>query len=419
MILEIKFNGYRFFNDSSLSFVCDARIKKMLSNSVDVDGKNVLKSVGIYGPNNSGKTNIVKLFKILKDIFMGKDKILFNNPIFDDPNQTNISIVFNNLDDMGWLKYEFVYDNTKQQFESEKLSSLTFYASGNFLEKVIYEKNNKNKILKVFDEDKSLFLSIIPSRMPFLYSVELNSNDFSSLNAYLDEIQKLGESIEIVKMYDIPFENTIETMKTDNINKIKFIKEFVKNADVEITDFEYDSSVNLEIAGEIDEKALSRFYKMSDRFKLMTTYGEKKVPSFIFDSTGTKKIESIASYLYDALTKGKTLIIDEIDNGLHFKLSRSIVSIFNNMINEKGQLLFITHDLLLIDCSKLMRKDQIYFVNRNDYSADLYCLKSSTVSDGGPREVNDLIKHYNRGEFGNVPNPQFIDLIVEVLYNEK
>ena len=33
--------------------------------------------------------------------------------------------------------------------------------------------------------------------------------------------------------------------------------------------------------------------------------------------------------------------------------------------------------------------------------------KEATVIDGGPREVNDIIKHYNRGEFGNVPNPNF------------
>ena len=49
----------------------------------------------------------------------------------------------------------------------------------------------------------------------------------------------------------------------------------------------------------------------------------------------------------------------------------------------------------------------------------MYCLKEATIIDGGPREVNDIIKHYNRGEFGNVPNPNFIDLIIEVLGNEQ
>lgn len=418
MILSIEFNGYRFFDNSILSFVADARIKKLMSNSVEVDGKNILKTVGLYGSNNSGKTNIVKLIHLIKKVLEGKEKIVFNNSIFGDSEDTRIAIIFNNLDDIGWLKYEFSYNNVKMQYEYECLSVLTYYDSGKLLPKVIFEKDNKNKRLNVFGEDKSDYLSIIPSRLPFLYSIELESGVFAELYDFLIEIQKVANSIQIIKMYDIPFENTIDTMKTNNISKINFINEFVKNADISINNFEYDPSLNLEFEGEVNEEALSRFEKISDRFKLMTTYGNTKVPSFIFDSTGTKKIESIASYIYDALFEGKTLIIDEIDNGLHFKLTRAIVSLFNNMVNVKGQLLFITHDLLLIDSNKLMRKDQIYFVNRTNNKGVLYCLKEATVSEGGPREVAEIVKHYNRGEFGNVPNPEFIDLIIGAMNNE-
>ena len=62
-----------------------------------------------------------------------------------------------------------------------------------------------------------------------------------------------------------------------------------------------------------------------------------------------------------------------------------------------------------------MRKDQIYFVNRDDEKASLSCLKNQTVESGGPRETGDIIKHYNRGEFGKIPNPNFIDLMVGIL----
>ena len=418
MLLSLEFNGYRFFNDSCLSFVADGRTKKLLSNSVELDGKNVLKSIGLYGSNNSGKTNITVLFNLLKMVLEGRERLSFNNFIFDDPKKTSISIVFNNMNDNGWLKYEFVYDNENMKYISEKLAKISYYESGNVLSNIIFEKNNENKLLKVFDEDKSKYLSIIPSRLPFLYSIELNSGDFSPLKEYLDELQKLANSIEIIKMYDIPYENTLETMKNNNNNKIKFIKEFVRNADIEINDFEYDSSITLKFQNDIDEESLKRLEKNIDSYKLVTTYGNKKVPSIIFDSTGTKKIEAIASYIYDALTEGKILVVDELDNGLHYKLTRSIVSVFNNMLNTKSQLLFATHDLLLIDCNTLMRKDQIYFVNRNKCGVNLYCLKESKTSNGGPREVSDIIKHYNRGEFGAVPNPSFINLIIEVLDND-
>ena len=63
---------------------------------------------------------------------------------------------------------------------------------------------------------------------------------------------------------------------------------------------------------------------------------------------------------------------------------------------------------------KWIKKDQIYFINRHNHVANLYCLKEAIVIDGGPREINDIIKHYNRGEFGNVPNPNF-DVLFDLL----
>ena len=60
MILELDFNGYKFFEDGSkISFSPDERTKKLLSNAVEIDNKNVLKAISLYGPNNSGKTNIM------------------------------------------------------------------------------------------------------------------------------------------------------------------------------------------------------------------------------------------------------------------------------------------------------------------------------------------------------------------------
>ena len=415
MILSLTFNGYRFFDDTTLSFVADCRTKKLLSNASEIDGKNVLKAVGLYGPNNSGKTNIATLFAILKNVLNGRERLIFNFPVFDDPIETNISVIFNNMNGSGWFKYECTYDNKKLLYMRESLSKLTFYESGNISESVLFERDNFNGILNIFGESKGEYLLILPSRLPFLYSVELEIGDFSVLKEYLNELQSLANSIEVIRMYDIPYENTLNTMKKDDIKKINFIKEFVKNADIEINNFEFDNSIVFQYPNEINEVALKRLMKDFDSFKLMTTYGNKKVPSLIFDSTGTKKIEAIASYIYDALVEKKTLVIDELDNGLHYKLTRSIVSVFNNMINSGAQLLFITHDLLLIDCNNLMRKDQIYFINRNEAGARLYPLKEATASEYGIRDVSEIVKHYNRGEFGAIPNPSFMKTIIGVL----
>lgn len=418
MILSVDFNGYKFFDNSSISFSADLRTKKLLSNSEEIDGKNILKTAGIYGSNNSGKTNIVKIFSLIKCVLDGKENIIFNSQAFGDSKRTDISITFNNFSNNGWLKYHFVYNNETREYEYESITKLTFYDTKK-IETIEFEKDNTNKKLFVFGEDKSTFLDIIPSRLPFFYSIELKSGLFSNLKDYFDELRKLSNSIVVLQMYNIPLENTIESLKGSNSSKIDFIKKFVKSADLSIKDFEYDSQMDSFKFSNVNEEALNRFQNVMDIFKLKTTYGKAKVSSFMFDSSGTKKIEAIASHIYDALKEGKTLIVDEIDNGLHYILTRSIVSLFNNLANNKGQLLFITHDLLLINNNKLMRKDQIYFLNRNSKSASLYCLKDAKSYDGGPREVSEIIKRYNRGEFGHVPDPDFIDLLVgEVHFDE-
>ena len=419
MILNVEVNGYRFFEDNTeISFAADARTKKLLSNSKLIDGKNVLKSIGLYGANNSGKTNIATLFNLIKSVLQGRENVLFNSQLFDDSEKTSISITFNSENGNGWQNYHFIYNNNKKIYEYECLSNLKYYDSNKLNKSIVFEKNLYEQRLTILGEDKSIFLQIIPSRLPFIHSIELEGRDFNSLKEYYNEFIKLSNSIVVVPMYNIPIENTIEALKTDNACKIDFIKKFVKQADISVDDFSFDNDLKINLDNlKINENVLIPFTKFVDNLKLVTTYNQKKVPSLLFDSTGTKKIEAIASYIYDALVDGKTLIIDEIDNGLHYKLTRSIVALFNNIINNKGQLFFITHDLLLIDCNKLMRKDQIYFIRRNDKKAELYCLKQATSNDGGPREVSEIVKRYNRGDFGDIPNPDFIDLLIGVSLN--
>ena len=416
MLLEFSFNDYRFFKGTNTFNLCpDERTKKMLSNSSVIDDKRVLKALAIYGGNNCGKTNIVRIFKLVKEALMGRDNLSFNNPIFGDSDRNDVSIVYNNLDGLGWMKYEFSYSNSDKKYYKEKLSSIKFYPSNKSFSKILFEKDLDNKVLNIFGDDNSRYLSIIPSTRPLLYSIEVEGGTFSVLKESKESLIKLSNSIEIVSMYNIPINKTINILKEDNSNKKQFILSFVKNADLSVDDFYYSKDPGVIIdKGIIDEKSLGELMQSEDIFHLKTRYGKANVPSLLFDSSGTKKMEAVASYIFEALSEGKTLIVDEIDNGIHFNLTRAIVSIFNNIANVRGQLIFTSHDLLLIDCKFLLRKDQIYFLDREKTKAKIHCLRDYPVSEGGPREGDELLKRYNRGDFGKVPNPNFINSLIKI-----
>ena len=414
MILEIKFNNYKMFkNENVLSFLADTRIKQLGSNYFNILNRNVLKSVSLYGQNNIGKSNLINLFSLIKNLMLGVENLSFNREIFGDTQETNISITYKTDVDQNRMQYSFIYDSFKKEIIKEELNEIIFYETGNSTIRNIYNRDNVEEKLLILGTEHLELLKILPSKKPFLYCVSLDNDTFSSLKTYLNSFVKFAESLEIIRLFNIPIDNTINVLKGSDEKKKKFVLEFVKHADLSIEDFFYNDKTNFK--GKDDEPITEKVLKqidVIDQLKLFTKYGNKAVPSIFFDSTGTKKIEAIASYIYEAIVNGKTLIVDELDCGLHFKLSRAILSIFNSFANERGQLLFTAHDVELIASKLMMRKDQIYFsFRKDDLTSELFCLKDAPVKDGGPRSADDLLKHYNRGEFGYVPRPNFIKFL--------
>lgn len=66
-----------------------------------------------------------------------------------------------------------------------------------------------------------------------------------------------------------------------------------------------------------DEKVLDIPENIMDQIRLVSTYKGVHVPSMMFDSTGTKKIAAIASYVIEALEQGRILVVDELDSSIH------------------------------------------------------------------------------------------------------
>ena len=79
-----------------------------------------------------------------------------------------------------------------------------------------------------------------------------------------------------------------------------------------------------------------------------------------------------------------------------------LVGLFNNpeVNRNNAQLIISTHTVDLLNL-KLLRRDQIYFVNKSNKTAisELYSL-----DEFSPRTSEDIRKAYLQGRFGSVPN---------------
>lgn len=124
------------------------------------------------------------------------------------------------------------------------------------------------------------------------------------------------------------------------------------------------------------------------------------------ESSGTQRLLGLLPMLFDIVGPGgasveRVYVVDELDRCLHTMLvSRLIEDYLSTCGAEtRKQLLFTTHDLLLMDQS-LMRRDEMYIAQRDQYG----CSELVSLSEyEGLRSDRDLVKSYLDGRFGGIP----------------
>ena len=110
------------------------------------------------------------------------------------------------------------------------------------------------------------------------------------------------------------------------------------------------------------------------------------------------------------MNEGGILFIDEFDSKFHSLLTKKIVELFNSNTNNKGQLIFITHDTNLLS-SKLLRRDQISFANKDKYGSSHFY---SLAEFKGVRSLTSYENDYMHGKFGAIPSlGDFEDIFIE------
>lgn len=118
------------------------------------------------------------------------------------------------------------------------------------------------------------------------------------------------------------------------------------------------------------------------------------------ESSGTKALFELAGPILDVLENGYTVVIDELNSGLHPLAFQYVIGLFCDPHTNKNnaQLIFTTHDTSVTERSCIGR-DQIWLVEKaSDLSAGLI-----PFSDFKTRDERSFQKGYLQGRFGAVP----------------
>ncbi len=418
MIIEIRArNCFAFDEQIAFSMKADMRNKKFATNVHKENNFNVLKTVGIYGPNNAGKTCLIRCIKVIKNVLLNKSNTLMSN-IFTDSSICELGITF--LSSGRKFSYDFKYDTEKKEYIYESFAEILKDQYNNEKEVCWLKRDTIQEEYECADLELLPMISVVAKNNVLFHLID--TSKFDHINEMKSVLEGLAGKIDIINMNNIPMGHTIELMKNPNKLQEKIVG-FIKNADLYMDNFEYvDMSkimLNSSENGEKpEEEVLDLPDKIMDQIRLVSTYKGVQVPSMLFDSTGTKKIAAMASYVIEALEKGRILVVDELDSSIHFKLTRATVAMFNNELNTDAQMIFTVHDINLMDCKRLFRKEQIWFVDKDDNGVYVYSLADFTA-EKGVRDTSDIIEKYRKGAFAALPEPELINTLLGIKGNAR
>mgnify|MGYP001710231239 CR=1 FL=1 len=411
MIIEFSVKNYRSIKDlQTISFRATGLKSPTGSetdsnNIVTSNGVSLLKTVGLYGANASGKSNMLMALSYFTRAipFLSIDsewiKPLYDPFLFEESNE---GCFFQIVLLLNGKQYRYGFVVNKINNASDNDSSFNIGIESEWLYGNV-DKNMKRLFLRVGNEVKENNLPtsegmIIPTNLPYPHTFFLAhaaAFDSKSIPTQITNYIKLNITNNIV--HQKAFRAlSIGAIKVDKAFFLKFLKQFNMNyTDIKIDDKDNDAAkyINFPLS-KVDLKRTTS----NDDSKLLSMNLEYR------ESTGNKKIFDLAGTLILALY-GKNnpdlIVIDEIDNNFHPSLLTKLIGMFNNpKINRNNsQLLFTSHDTNLMSPS-IMRRDQFYFAEKqNDESTRLYSLADLR----GIRNDADFAKQYLAGYYGALP----------------
>ena len=414
MINKFSFeNVFSFKEAQTLSLIASAKKERLFDDSQNyVEEMKDLKTLStavLYGANASGKSNLIKaLLQFRNFIFFGNqnlDSREFAIPNFQlDAEKAKLPVQFEV--ECYWkgksYRYGFSLFNSGIEEEwlyvKEKRESEVFYR-----QKQNFTIQAKNKILHELTSKK-----MVHSKA-FLDTIGALFND-ASCAGFLDWINHFNI---ISGIEDHAYkEYTVRRMKESREFSQKVV-ELIKFADFGIEDISINSipgqnikfTVGDNSAVEVEPGTVDDL--MSKRF-VMNSNGLPELKEFhfgVFESAGTQKFAHIAGPILDVLEKGSVLVIDELDTKLHPELTERLVLLFHNKeINKNhAQLIFTSHNTNLLD-AKILRRDQIFLVEKDSFGAsNLYSLADFKKDGKATRNDENIELNYLKGKYGALP----------------
>ena len=416
MLIQFSVTNFLSFRDETILSLSTNKDNSHSENLLSYKNERILPSVAIYGANAAGKSNLHKALTAAIIMIRNSNNLQVDQPLMVTP------FLLDNKSRFDKTKFDFIYTYNDVKYEygfvldSNHVWEEYLYEYKSSKPSLIFERSEINKY-KFTTKTKSQLSQIVDkntSNKLFLATATSWNSDLTK-DAYM-WFATMIDTYDSQNLEGLMYTEFDRHQNNNDSSLNKFMLHLLQKVDINISNFNYESikrEVNqlpFELPPELQGlmNPIPSAKKVLEQRRIITSHqvvenGEKKeYPLNYFDeSNGTKRLFTYGPVLKNALENGRTIIIDEIDNALHPAMTKSLIEMFQNPnINKNNaQLIFNTHEISLLDLN-LFRRDQIYFVEKNNKTgvSDLYSL-----DEFSPRKSENIQKRYLQGRYGAMP----------------
>ena len=406
MLIEMRFENFYSIKEEVVIDFKAGRIntentRNLKDNVFTANDTTLLKVQGMFGPNASGKSSIIKAASFCRQLILDSSR---NNegstfsfmPFKFDGYEDKPSSFFIDFITAG-IEYEYSFSLTRNEIVSEEL-----YYYPNKRKAKIFTRNESEGPSKA--DVYSFAEGMLAKPMDVAKSTSKKTLFISRASQMdRDVAKRIYNYFRTELLIGLPQLSGKHSVDLFQQNK-ELILKALRIADSDISDV----YVKLErippylpVTQVVKEgSSMNTITQIIDMITFYTIHKRDSETTFNLEteeSAGTIKMFNLLLLLLDVCRNGKTLLLDEFDGNFHTELTQFVLDLVN--ASESAQFLFASHNTNLIDIKK-MRRDQIVFTNKKeDGSTEVYSLFDFKDF----RENMDAEKCYLEGRFDAVP----------------
>ena len=408
MLLKFSVENYGPFKDEAALDFHPSKLKDSDSCIIEKDDISALSALGIFGMNASGKSY---LLRALTDIVsMMKIPLSATVPI---PAYAPFRLSSDTCNASTKMNLEFVYEGERfdytVEFDGKSIlkESLDHFPNGQ--RAGVFKRKDREIITPSgrFNEINMISKLVSPNSTVVAVASQFDLEIFQKVVRFLNTIFVVDPDLQISLQNAIVLINEdpeICRMVLDalSITDLGIGDIFGKISSVDLFELRCTSpartlfSMNLAGNERTGQMVLHLIHRSSDP-------SMKKEDGFDYtvESRGTLRMVATICPIIQALRSGGIVLIDEFGVSLDHDICVWMTGLFRSSVNHKGaQLVFNSHDQMLINTEDLFRRDQIYIVDRNPDSGESGI---RSVSDCSIRKDADVLKTYRAGKLGGRP----------------